>query len=741
VTPELHRRAQELFLRAVDIPASERVEWLRLQCGDDGALEASVHDLLKHDDPRTLLSEAASQPAAARPRVIQPTTAFQTNKFTPRSLMALGALLVLVPILLCGILVDRVLDQFRDRIRADSLAELVDAKANAVQAWLAREKMVTQSWADSMKVRQLIGELESQLSTTPFNARAQTLRESPQQELLNEEMKAIAGDSVRYAVWDRQLITLADWSPERRGVGLGVTPKGAERLTEVLNGKAIPIMLGPEDSITKDYPGVPGPSRLGFLVPVRDLDENIIAVLLVYETGSEEELGRFIRHVSNTDNDHPLGGTFVFDRFGLLLFDSPYDKQLRSLGLIPDGSDSHSAKRLELRDPGVDLTRGQKPLEAFDARPLTKMVRMARRGKPGVDVSGYRDVRGVMVAGAWTWLREYEFGIGIEIDLNALEPEMWLAQLQSWALFGLMSLCLATIAYSLFALRRLRATMLAQAQIGPYVLEELVGEGGMGQVYKAHHELLKRPTAIKVLRPDLVDAATCARFQREAQLAARLEHPNTVNVFDFGISHESQFYLVMEWIEGQTLDRLINREHCVAPVRAIHLLRQIAASLREAHSVGLIHRDLKPQNVMVTQRAGEADVAKVLDFGLARDITANSNTANTARGLIAGSPHYMAPERWQPMQPINPAVDIFAFGCIAYFLLTGREAIEGDTLEQICHSALTTEPQRPSANATQSIPPLLDDLVFQCLSRDPADRPQTFDDVLQSLSQVSLSDH
>jgi eukaryotic-like serine/threonine-protein kinase len=239
---------------------------------------------------------------------------------------------------------------------------------------------------------------------------------------------------------------------------------------------------------------------------------------------------------------------------------------------------------------------------------------MARNGQPGVDVDGYRDVRGVTVAGAWTWLPEYEFGIGIEADLHALEPEMWLAKLQSWALFGLLSLSLATIAYSFFAFRRLRATMLAQSQIGPYVLEELVGEGGMGQVYKAHHELLKRPTAIKVLRPDLVDAATCTRFQREAQLAARLEHPNTVNVFDFGISHESQFYLVMEWIEGETLDRLVNREHCVAPQRAIHLLRQIAASLREAHSIGLIHRDLKPQNVMVTQRAGEADVVKVLDF-------------------------------------------------------------------------------------------------------------------------------
>ena len=740
MTPEQHRRAQELFLQAVEVPPEERLQWVKESTANDEAVRQQVERLLAHDDPRTLMrgpftDEASeNQKQLVAPKLSGVAMPSGVAKLSSRGLMAFGALLVLLPILLCGLIVDRMLAKFRDELRAESLIELVQTKANVVEAWLAREKTVAQSWADSTKVRQLVAELDSVVATASSQDLASALRNSPQQQLLNDELQALAGESVRYAVWDRRLITLADWSPDRRGVGVGVTPKGAARLTEVLSGKLVPVMLGPNDAITRDYPGVPGRSRLGMLVPVKDLNDSIIAALLVYETGGEEELGRFIRLSNLSTDDDVRGGTFVFDRSGLLLFDSPYDNQLRTLGLIPPGENSYSGKRLELRDPGVDLTRGETPSEAFASRPLTKLVRMARSGEPGWDVKGYRDVRGVMVAGAWTWLPEYEFGIGIEIDLHALEPEFWLARAQSWTLFGLISLSVATIAFSLFSLRRLREQVLAESQIGPYVLEEQVGEGGMGQVFRAHHELLKRPTAIKVLRPDLVDAATCARFQREAQLAARLEHPNTVKVYDFGVSQESQFYLVMEWIDGLTLDQVIEHERYLDPSRATHLLRQIAASLREAHSIGLIHRDLKPQNIMVTQRAGEADVIKVLDFGLARDITATSNTANTARGLIAGSPRYMAPERWQPLQPINPAVDIFAFGCIAYFLLTGCEAIQGKSMEQICESVLSSEPKRPSSAGVQSIPSELDDLVFHCLARDPGDRPQTFDDILVRLS-------
>ena len=435
MTPTEHRRVQELFLRAVELDALTRRRWLDEQCGDDAALRTEVQRLLDHDDPRTLVSRGNREDTLPLPRQGQPFAPSLPTLIPPRGMMAIGALAVLIPVMICGFIADYVISSFRDQLRADSLVQLVEAKSNAVRAWLSRDQVIVQSWADSAKLRQLIEELDAIAAKSSPETLADQLRGAPQQDSLNEEMVAMGGAAVRYAVWNRSLITLADWSPERTGVGLGVTPKGAQRLTEVLEGRAEAVMLGRDDAITRDYPGVPGKPRLGMLVPVRNEAGDINAVLLVYENGGDEELGRFIRLADSFQSD-ARGGTFIFNRDGLLLFDSPYDAQLRQLGLIPDEEGSFSAKRLELRDPGVDLTRGKVPPEPFAARPLTKMVRMARSGQAGVDVSGYRDVRGVMVAGAWQWLEEYQIGLGIEVDLNALQPSLWLAQLQFWAMIG-----------------------------------------------------------------------------------------------------------------------------------------------------------------------------------------------------------------------------------------------------------------------------------------------------------------
>ena len=442
----------------------------------------------------------------------------------PRALLAVGAMAVLLPVLLLGAIADRSLRQFRNRWRAASLSELVTAKENAITAWLSREQFIVQSWADSASIRELVSELVDISEKSTAKDRSLALRDAPQQAALNQELVTLVGPSVRYAVWDAKLITIADWSEERRGLGSGVTPRFAEHLTATLQGEPSVVMLGPNDVITRDYPGVPKP-RLGMFVPVMDTSNNDaaakpIAALLVYETGGEAELGRFIHSTISSTPDETEGGSFVFNRYGMLLYDSPYDPQLRQLGLIPNNQDSYSAKYLTLRDPGVDLTRGRVPAEKFESRPLTKMVRMAVGGGAGFDVEGYRDVRGVSVAGAWRWLNDYEFGIGIEVEQNAMEPAMWLARLQSWTIFALLGTSVGVVGYSMFAIRKLQSQMDTIKRIGPYKLEAMIGEGGMGQVLLASHDLLKRPTAIKLLRPELMNSTTIARFQREAELAA-----------------------------------------------------------------------------------------------------------------------------------------------------------------------------------------------------------------------------
>jgi tRNA A-37 threonylcarbamoyl transferase component Bud32 len=741
VTPEQFRKAQELFLRAVEIESSERSAWLDKYCHGDDTLRKNVQSLLANDNAQTLLSidpVEPTEPALVLANVNGTTTSAQrwslVRALPPPGMMAIGALLVLLPVLLYGTIANRIINQFRNGMRATSLTELVDAKAAAIRFWLAREQTIAQSWADSTKVRELVAELIEVANQASPDDLPEALRLAQQQAQLSEEMTVLADRPVRYAVWDTRLITVADWSPERLGVGEGVTPRGAERLTAVLQGKVNAFVIGPEDAITREYSEMPTKPILGILVPVRGENDRVIAAMLVYNFGAEEELGEFISLTPDPTSKHATAGIFVFDRSGLLLYDSPYDEQLRQLGLIPDHPESHSGKQLILRDPGIDLTKGKPATEPIAAQPQTKMVRMTVGQGAGFDVDGYRDVRGVLVAGAWRWLDDYQFGIGIEVDKRALEPAMWIVQFQYWVMLGLLLGSLCVIGFSIFTIHRLRKQLRSDHRIGPYVLEKMVGEGGMGRVFKARHDFLKRPTAIKLLRPEVTDAQTTARFQREAQLAARLEHPNTVSVYDFGVSGAGICYLVMEWVDGLTLDGMVDRDGPFTIERTVPILRQIAMSLRESHSLGLIHRDLKPQNVMVTSRACESDVVKVLDFGLARDLFNKNVTLQTAEGMVAGTPRYMAPERWDPSQPTGPATDIYAFGCIAFYLLTGRHAIQGDTLQEICARTLSPRRVAPSSILGDTIPEWLDKLIVKCIDPDPAKRPTSFDEILEQLT-------
>ncbi len=739
VTPDQYKRAQELFLQAVDIDVRERTEWIEKHCAGDAQLKRAVEGLLTHDDPRTLLTKLdptikTTLGVAAAPASRPLAKLWRWLVAMPRAAqLALAALAVILPVLIAALAIDHVTESFRKQVRVAALSELVEAKANAVQLWLEREQSISQTWADSPEVRRMVAELVAVAAAAPEDSLAMALIDSPQQLELEHELHDLSGLDLRYAVWNRNLVTIADWSAEKTGVGVGVTPDGAARLTHVIDGQSEVVILSSADVITRNYPGVPGKPQLAMFLPVRNEANTVIAAMLVYGTQREDELLRFVHLSSGIDG----AATLVFDRGGCLLLESPYNQQLRELGLLPKDPTTFSAKRLVLRDPGVDLTAGKVPAEPLDSRPLTKLVRMASRVGSGVDADGYRDVRGVWVVGGWQWLDEYNCGIGIEIEKAWLEPDRWLYRTAMETLLSTLAACLGVIAYSLFTIGRLQNRVAAAHRIGPYVLERMIGEGGMGYVYLARHDLLKRRTAIKLLRPEVTDNNNLQRFQREALLAAKLEHPNTICVYDFGVSPDHLFYLVMEWIDGVTLDQLVSQQGPVAVDRCIRLLCQIAMSLREAHLIGLIHRDLKPQNIMVAQRAGETDVVKVLDFGLAREVVGGGNKSLTAIGLVAGTPRYMAPERWQPAATLGPAVDIYAFGCIAFFMLTGRHALAGDSIDEICQASLAQPTPRASQYAAQVIPAGLDDLIVHCLDKDPQRRPASFDAILYRLRSTN----
>ena len=281
-------------------------------------------------------------------------------------------------------------------------------------------------------------------------------------------------------------------------------------------------------------------------------------------------------------------------------------------------------------------------------------------------------------------------------------------------------------------------------QLGSYQLVERLGQGGMGEVWRARHRLLARPAAIKLIRPtDLSDARGAGealnRFEREAQITAGLTSPHTVHLFDFGMADDGTFYYVMELLNGLDLETLVRQHGPMPAERAIYLLRQVCHSLAEAESCGLVHRDIKPANLFVCRYGGEYDFVKVLDFGIAKirhDVMETGALGFTRDNVIQGTPAYIAPEQALGGAPIDGRADVYATGCVAYFLVTGEVVFTGDTPMAVVVHHAHTRPTAPSERSELRIPPALDRLILECLAKNPADRPPSARDLAQRLSSI-----
>jgi serine/threonine-protein kinase len=281
-------------------------------------------------------------------------------------------------------------------------------------------------------------------------------------------------------------------------------------------------------------------------------------------------------------------------------------------------------------------------------------------------------------------------------------------------------------------------------ELGSYHLEEKLGEGGMGEVWRARHRMLARPAAIKLIRPPYagdarsgVSADAARRFEREAQVIARLRSPHTVDLFDFGVDDTGAFYYVMELLDGLDTDSLVRRFGPIPPERAIYLLRQVCHSLSEAQSYGLVHRDIKPANIFLCRYGEEYDFVKVLDFGIVGAVRdpAETSPAITGENGIRGTPAFMAPEQAMETE-VDGRADIYAVGCLAYWFLTGHLVFTAESPIGLILKHAQTPPPRPSSRTELAIPAALDELVLACLAKDPADRPQTARELSRRLGEV-----
>jgi serine/threonine-protein kinase len=309
-------------------------------------------------------------------------------------------------------------------------------------------------------------------------------------------------------------------------------------------------------------------------------------------------------------------------------------------------------------------------------------------------------------------------------------------------LWSVLGITLATITSRVtYGLRR----QVAEAnELGQYVLEEKIGGGGMGEVWRARHRLLIRPAAIKLIRPQVSDDAELLlrRFEREARATAALRSPHTVQLYDFGATEDGRLYYVMELLDGLDLDTLVRQYGPLPAERVVHILRQVCSSLQDAHVNGLVHRDIKPANVVVSRAGTTFDFAKVLDFGLVKLDSAGSDGDEavklTNEGSASGTPAFMAPEVVLGVADTDHRVDLYALGCVAYWLLTGKLVFAGKSVVEVMFHHAHTPPVRPTTRSELPIPASLETLVMDCLEKDPAHRPASAEAVSARLEAVAL---
>jgi DNA-binding response OmpR family regulator len=273
-----------------------------------------------------------------------------------------------------------------------------------------------------------------------------------------------------------------------------------------------------------------------------------------------------------------------------------------------------------------------------------------------------------------------------------------------------------------------------EPQFGAYTIDQRIGKGGMGVVYRGHHALLQRPTAIKLLDESRISHKTRARFEREVQLTSQLNHPNTIAIYDYGRTPEGIPYYVMEYLDGITLEELVHRHGPQPEGRVIRILSQLCGSLGEAHDVGLIHRDVKPANVMINRRGGLYDFVKLLDFGLVKALDATDEAAVTKPGAVTGTPLFLSPEAIEQAQKIDARSDLYSLGAVGYYLLAGEPMFQGHSIVHICKQQVNNRPVPPSKKRGEMIDFDLESLVLQCLAKNPRDRPDSAWDIQRELA-------
>ncbi len=639
------------------------------------------------------------------------------------TLMGIAAALMLA----IGAWTYRTVEASLRELRSDSMQGLLDAQVNALRVWIGEEIADAERIARDPAVR---GAALALVARGALAGSAQAC-DSIERTRMDAVLRPLLVDegSAGYNVISPEGRLLATRYPDY--CGLQVHPVHFRPLlAEVYAGKSKFLRPLRDTERVASPPTLREGGPLAWLeTPLRDTAGRVTAVLGIAEPA---EAG--FTAILASARPGRSGEVYAFDARGYMLSESRFLPTLQRLNLVPEGAGALLAA--QVREPTADET-GTRPLTRLAAAAIASRGAGDAAAQQGGLLDPYPGYHGPAVVGVWRWLPELDVGVAFEIDAEeAYAPLRFLKLAYAAVLAALAVAVLAALGSGLFAAELRRRFGLAP-RAGAYAIEREIGAGGMANVYLARHALLKRPTAVKILKPARASDEMIARFEREVQLASRLSHPNLVEIYDYGRTRDGRFYYAMEHLDGITLAALVEQGGAVPVARMVHLLRQLCAGLAAAHAQGLVHRDVKPENIMVCRRGGEFNVVKILDFGLVKNI-ADPHTRDLTRSLrILGTPLYMSPERIRSPGDVDARADIYSVGALAYYLLTGEKLFAAEDDLALSQRILNEEAPRPSLRAPHAVPVELDLLVTACLEKRREDRPQRASDLVEALDALA----
>lgn len=718
MTESLHQRAKALFAELLEMPTTKRAAELQLRTVHDAVLRKEVASLLDYHTQSSIKVDVPPPKIRTKPTF---TTSAQSNltlgiqlaRYSPVGIPIVISLMVVAPLLwyVSSAIHDYALRQAAQELTTQANYQLADFQAKQ-QALVENVSQALQS----AKVQHYLGELcaisEKHSAQTNFGSASTAL----DAELIEAGLDIPLGNSlasamhkkITFLAWDNEQRTLACSDQGKYVVDGNLPSLPAYRASQIQRELDERIIVRMPDALRlNDFPPLNN-DQVSVLCPILGANGSARGVLLIQ---SEEATSLLNEMVTNWNSEFTKADSYLVTTKGAIVG--------RSGKTTKDGP-------LMVLDPGQEITSLEDAARASASWPLTKSAQAISELKNGEDWQGYRNYLGVEVIGVWRAINQQQLGTVVEI------PKKQVMQFPRWIdrfLMGSFGLMLTGSIVGLLLFRRRQSRTLLE--VGPYKLQEVLGEGGMGKVYLAEHSLLCRPTAVKVLKHEKTELSVLNRFEREVQLASQLTHPNTIAIYDFGRNDDGTFYYAMEYIEGAHLGQLVEFAGPIKPGRCIYVVRQLCHALREAHLAGVVHRDIKPQNIMICNRGGEPDFIKLVDYGLVKAFAPGISSQASQTKIVVGTPRFMAPERLLSPWLADPRVDIYSVGALLYFLLTAR-------LPPLV-SALSRESDHMGVE-TLDLPPEVVDfgkLLSLCMSYDPGERPSSVERLLAELDVLA----